>query len=544
MPHEQRLEQARAGNADARRELVEIAGLRIARVAMGDSAKDKYDALRELAAARAVTNERGEGPAPGLAALLFGIARGDDGELARAIELVIRAGRRRWGPPERAAVAALVERHGARLGAALALDVAEWAAADPEDFGPIARGIAPALARAGADDLERFGWHRGFEAFVIHERASALVAGWTASPPHAKQLAKALFHAHAQGRPEVIETLEVLWRPDRTVWIRALAEATRGHYGMSHRDEIVAWSWRRFVAHASERAALYEAFVAWRDLWFEQRNKMPGRERPGGGSAVAHLTLWGGLDVEYLSTIVDEVARLARDDEWAELVDVTFDLAIAAPHDRQRQALAGACRIASEVANRIRNHDDVSPAIDAAGDRVLARGEALARDLRASGAVLDEIVANRANDLELEARLIREHRERIAERTRDALARAADQARRAAEIEALHAQAAAARAAAERARVAAEAEMRARQPAYLPESIDGEIFFASLPVPSLFAYARMIRRLQTGGVQALAADGVSIEMIAVINQTWSSLFQQRPELAMRFSALLSSVPLS
>jgi hypothetical protein len=59
----------------------------------------------------------------------------------------------------------------------------------------------------------------------------------------------------------------------------------------------------------------------------------------------------------------------------------------------------------------------------------------------------------------------------------------------------------------------------------------------------LRAYARLFRRLSTEpttAVQSLAAEGVSLEMIAVINQTWGALFAQRPELAMRFSVLLSS----
>jgi hypothetical protein len=540
MPHEALLEKARAGDGDARKQLVEIAGLRIARVAMGDSAKDKYDALREL--------ERGEGTAPGLGVLLFGIARGDDdGELRRALELVVRANQRRWGPPERASVAQVIERHGKRLDVGLALNTAEWAAEYPDDIGPIARGIAPALAQAGTEDIERFGWHRGFQDFVIRERASTLVAEtWSASPPHAKQVAKALFSAQAAGRPGVVDALDEIWRrANRTIWVRTLAEQTRGNYGMSHREEIVAWSFGRFCRYEDERAAIYEAFASWRDLWIEQRNKLSARERPGGSSAVAHLKLWGGLDIEHLSAVVEEIKRLARDDEWAELVDVTFDLAIGAPQELQRHALAGACRIASEVANRIRN-GKASAGVELGGDRVIVRGEALARELRESGAVIDEIVANRADDLELEARLIREKRDREAERERDAAERAAEQARRQAEIEAMKAQAEAAREAADAARRQAEADLRARvtEPAYMPQSIDNEVFFSSLPVSSLFAYARMFRRMSTGGVQSLAADGVSLEMLAVINQTWSSLFSQRPELAMRFSVLISTVPLS
>jgi hypothetical protein len=74
------------------------------------------------------------------------------------------------------------------------------------------------------------------------------------------------------------------------------------------------------------------------------------------------------------------------------------------------------------------------------------------------------------------------------------------------------------------------------------QPIDDEVFFSSLPIATLGAYARMFKRLTSGadGMQSLAADGVSLEMIAVINQTWGSLFAQRPELALRFSVLISS----
>lgn len=517
------IEKARAGDGEARKELVDRAGLRIARVAMGDSAKDKFDALREI--------ERGEGrSAPGLGVLLAGIARErDDGELRRALELVLRAGSRRWGPPERLAIGGCVAAHGARLTPELALDILEWAAGFPDSIDDVVRGVAPVLASAHAEQLERFGWHRGFAAFVMTDRAH--VVAWSAQPVIAAQIARALFRVE-HGRVAVIETL---WEqaPDRDVWATALAKEVRGT--RSGIDDLVDWSWERFCTHAGERRALYRAFEAWRDLWIERRNKMSARERPGGASAIAHLELWGGLDIEHLSAVVEELKRLARDDEWARLVDVTFDLAIGAPHELRRHALAGTCRIASEVANRIRAG---AASLDAAGDRVIARGEALARELRESGAVIDEIVANRADDLELEARLIREHRARNAareaeqrereqqQRDRERARAEAEAARRAAEIEAQQ------RAAAMK--ITVEAQVRPTQP------IDEEIFFSSLPAPSLIAYARLFKRLtQADGMQSLAADGVTMEMVTVINQTWASLFAQRPDLAMRFSMLIS-----
>jgi hypothetical protein len=497
--------------------LVEIAGLRVARVAIGGSAKERYDSLREA--------ERGDGPVPGLGVLLEAIARDDDGEWKRALELVTRASSRRWGPPERAAIGDVFARHGARAGAALALDVLERAAGYPEDAEPFVRGAAGALATAHADEYERFGWNRGFQMFVLRDRA--LVLKLAAEPGPAKQIAKALFYARSQDT-SIAAALEAIWTqtPRRDVWVDALADQTRGNYGMSGREEIVTWSWRRFCEHPDERRDLYRAFESWRDLWIEQRNAMPARQRPGGESAVAHLQLWGGLSVEHLSAVVEEVKRLARADEWPALVDLAFDLGSAAPQELRRHGLAGVCRIASEVANRIRAGEG---GLDAAGERVIARGEALAKELRESGATLDEIVDNRANDLELEARLIRETWARDVEITkraaeREAAQRDAEAARRRAEDEARRIQ-----------------DAMRTPPAYTAQPIDDEVFLPSSPAPSLIAYARLYRRMtQPGGVQGLATE-IGMEMIATINQSWSQLFSQRPELAMRFSILIAAI---
>ncbi|HWO23844.1 MAG TPA: hypothetical protein VNO30_34115 [Kofleriaceae bacterium] len=80
-------------------------------------------------------------------------------------------------------------------------------------------------------------------------------------------------------------------------------------------------------------------------------------------------------------------------------------------------------------------------------------------------------------------------------------------------------------------------------PALDLDPIDTEIFFSSLPAPSLLDYARLFKRLTSGdpgAMQSLAADGVSLEMIAVINQTWSAHFASRTDLAIRFSRLISA----
>jgi hypothetical protein len=76
-----------------------------------------------------------------------------------------------------------------------------------------------------------------------------------------------------------------------------------------------------------------------------------------------------------------------------------------------------------------------------------------------------------------------------------------------------------------------------------PMPVDGEVFFPSLPTPTLVDYARMFKRLTSGdpgAMQSLAAEGVSMEMITIINQTWSALFAARTDLALRFSQLVAA----
>jgi hypothetical protein len=307
---------------------------------------------------------------------------------------------------------------------------------------------------------------------------------------------------------------------------------------MRGRAEIADAGWRRFCAHEGERRDLYTAFEPWRDDWIELRNAMPADRRPGGTSAVAHLRLWAGLDIEQLSATVDEAARLARDADWPELVDAAFDLAEAAPHAQRLHALAGACRMAYEVMNRVRDdaRSSLPAGLGAASARLVARAAAIAGRLRDSGAVLDQIVANRVEDFETCIRLIAEANERRA-------ADAAHEAERAARARPPVAPTPPTPLLAPPAPPPPTAPTAAALPAIDPDPIDAEIFFPTLPAPSLLSYARLFKRLTSGDpeiVQSLAADGVPLEMIAVINQTWSTLFASRIDLAMRFSRLIAA----
>ena len=541
---------ARGGDGDARKALVERASLKVARTILGESAKDRYEALREL--------ERGDGPAPGLGVLLAGIARDTDGEVKRAIELVYRAGERRWGPPEREAVGRFAAANGARLGAELALELLAWAAKFPQPVTDYVHAAATALADVGGELVDSLAWRHGFAELcgqIANDAAARdLVMRWTAVPAYGRVVAKALLSRHAQRKGSAVPALELLWEhsPARGTWAQSLGEAVRGNYGMTDRDEIATWSWKRFVSQEAERVDLYTAFRSWRDLWIEQRNKLPRSARPGGESAVAHLALWGGLDVEQLSATIDEAVRLARDTDWVGLVDTAFDLGTNTPVETRPYGLAGTCRIAHEVRNRV--YDEVpTPGVDAGADRLLVRAGALCHHLRDEGLTIDQSVSNRVEDLEDAMRLIQEARarrvestERDRERTEETKRREQEAVQRRAEAEATIARA---HREAEEQRARMEAMMRSRSisatamPAIERTPIDDEMFFSHLAAPSILAYARLFKRLTSGdphAMQSLAAEGVTMEMWAVITQTWSTLFAQRTELAIRFSTLIAA----
>ncbi|HUJ61359.1 MAG TPA: hypothetical protein VLX92_22800, partial [Kofleriaceae bacterium] len=368
---------ARAGDGDARRALVERGSLRLARLALGGDAEGRRRVVREV---------RG----PALAIALAAIAAADgDAALHDAIDGAIRDAR-----SDAPVVAACIARHGARLGPELACDAVEWAARQ-DLLAPVIAGATAALAGASEETIAQLAWRSGFGLVCGH--AGPLVAGWAASPIASRAVARAVFDLHARGR-SCIDALDALWGSE--AWADALAAETAQHAGMSHRASIAAWGWRRFCAAPGERALLYRAFRPWRDAWFELLRAMPAAERPGGGSAIAHLQLWGELDRERLSATVEEAARLATPGDWLAMIDVAFDLV-----DGSLATLAGACRIAAELTQRIRPRDADRAPYAAAAQRLIERASALAGQLRTSGAVLDPIASHRADDLELEARL-------------------------------------------------------------------------------------------------------------------------------------------
>lgn len=536
------VERARGGDSTARNELVARTSLRGARVILGDAAEARLDLVRELA--------QGDDRFGGMAELLCAIVRDGDRALRDAFERVYRARRDRWNREEIAAAAQVAEAHGARLGGELALELVEWSE-EP--------GFVQAALKACADvpekELEPLAWRGGFERMVVRAPDSELVLRWTTTPVAAKAVGKAVMSAHARGDGRALPALDVMWTRAANREVLAAGIAAGASSGMSGADEVSAWAWRRFVAHPEERAHLYKA-LPWREAWKERRAAEPIATRPA-PSAAEHLKLWGGLDLERLSETVDDAVRIARPDELAALVDVAFELANVAPREHRLHALAGACRIGYEVRNQACDGDGETEYVREAADRLLARIEATAGAVRASGGMLEQYVANRVEDLEDTAKMIRDARARRAERAKDAAEReerkkqqeeqrrqaeeVAAAARAQAQAQAQAAQEAAAAAAAARAAVAAQLAAAAKP---LPANpIDDEIFFSALPAaPTLGAYVRLFRRISRDpmGVQSLAADGVTMEMFAVITQTWSAMFASRPDLAMRFSQLVSA----
>ncbi|HEY4242437.1 MAG TPA: hypothetical protein VGM88_21615 [Kofleriaceae bacterium] len=520
---------AHANDPEARKTLVAAAGLKGARAVLG-TPKEHDAGLRELVDDR--------GPAPALA---YYLASTDDAP--RTSERVRRARVDRWGPAERDAIARFVALHGARLGAEEAVEQIELLATYPDGvaLATASDGAWEALAETSleADEHVRLQWQPGFQILLAAVRAPVPPAllRWIARPVPAKIVARALFASRERG--SVMAAIDAMWAAAQRqdVFADAIADATSQSRGMAGRDELVAWSWARFCARPAERVLLYRAFRPWRDLWIEQRNQMPREVRPGGESAIAHLLLWGSLDLEKLSETVDEAVRLALPGDWVGLVDAAMDLATAPPRELQLHALAGACRMSFEVRNRAMDGD---AAIEPAATRYLARADALTSSLRSRG-ILDQWIANRVTDLEDSARMIREAREKRAGREREIAEREQQRLERERQQEAQRRET--------EARIAeAKAEAAARMALFSamprpPHPIDHELFFPQLPVASVYAYARMFKMLQKpNGMQSLAAEGVSPEMLAAVTTAWSSLFATRPELAQRFSTLLQELP--
>lgn len=543
----------------AQKRIAATASLRVARVVIGSSTKDKLAVIREIGGKDGV-------PAAVLPFVLASIGTPTGDELRSAYDQIRRHRARELGVVVTHAVGDFVRATALDAPPRDVLTMLDWAAGDDLDDGdhirPFVAAAVAVLDRVPATGLDEYRFATGMTQFfaLAGAEGSALLDRWLAAPATGELVLRRMFDAHDKrqksGGPDrrVVDWLADVWvrTTDRDVLSGALAIATSQHGSITGRDWFVDWGWARFVAHPDERAALYRAFAPWRDDLIARRNAMPRRERPGGASAVDHLAVWGPLDLDRWTEVIEEAARLATVDDWRGLVDTAFAIAKAAPRDQRMAGLVGACRIGQLLTNRVREAD-APPALDPAVDAYAAHATAVIGALRDDGLELDRLVANRIEDLETSTRLSLEARaKRIAAAEREAQ-RAEDQRRR--EEEQRRREDDQRRAAEEQQRRQAElAAALAAAPAPPPPPagpsltalpqleltpVDREPFFTGA-LPTLVDYARfMVRMRMVGDAMAVMRDhGLDPLTFSTVAQAWSQLIARRQDLAARFGAMM------
>lgn len=466
----------------------------------------------------------------------------------------------------------------AELGPERALDLLRWAVdtddsarpfRDHDEVAPFAAVAARALAAlpAARATVELHGVDR-LVAVATTGAPFALLLGWLGhadSAPYALRRVFALQgYLGSYARPpdrRGIELLLALWAavgPDGQATLApVLAEAAGRETGSAARDDLVAALWQRFLEHPAERAALWQATAAYRDLLEERRDHDPRADALDGGEPGARFALYSAFDLRAAPRLLQRIVERAADHpSVVGLTPVVLARAGALLEaGEHRHGMWLFASWSSEIVNRFRSDDRREVWRGAAlglaeASRALAAIRARTRpnDPADSLATFDQQIET---ELRLAAEVVEhEEDERARERERALAAERRVAERRAAAEERAAAQRAVAeaherdmaqRAADAAARLAAaQAAIAAATPAAGVVALDHEPLLAGHPLPTLADYAGVLRALQGGAdVMALfAARGLTPQSWAACAGAWSALLAARPDIAMRFVALL------
>ncbi len=480
------------------------------------------------------------------------------------------------------------------------LDLLSWAIGGPSDaqcrtdstdITDLMAAVGQSLLSISPTELQSIMFHDGLGQFLLLSECSAptmidIFDRWIVEPTMGALLMRRLLDLHdARNRhatdlralPQVI----AMWERGihRVALTEHLGTSTANHRHLANNTVLIDWMWSRFCAMPNERTALYQAFGGWRDIILELRNQMPRQQRPGGESPAAHLQLWGGLDLERITSVLEEAEGMADDDDWLALTDVAFNL-LRQPLPRQQiMALVGVCKLGHHLFNEWRD-GEAAPGLCSAVDRFEQFGQQVVDEMKRDG-MLDADFKRMLGNLTELLQLFTTRHEELAERQAElderereqrerAIQRETQQADIARQIAAAHEQARmqqqemmamqarmqadiAAQIAAQQA--AAHAAMAAAQtvavgPAIIGrwsmpnpvEGIDFEALCPTLPLINLVDYARVLVRLSRGGnpLTVFPEHGLDAMSFAGCSQQFSTLFAIRPELAQRFAALMSA----
>lgn len=475
-------------------------------------------------------------------------------ELAHdALRMIERVPFRERTPTERTALGALATRVAARRGVERMLELLAWAGVE----GGGAQELAPFVAAArtallGTSARERVE-ARALDAFLRLAHDEDLAPLDEALLDHelgARLLGRVLDLWARRDHHDVdavwLEARMGRWWSARPTSVEAWSGALSARSGMSGRDEVVAFFWRRFCARADERVAIAAALRPWSQLLHEARAAAPAHDRPGGDDVVAQWEVWSAAEPHDMWRLVDELNPTVPAARLATFAERVFDAAEAVVGARPRTGIVTVFRVCAEIANRVRQHE-ASEELDAAAAVIERRMPSFGERFAAARAA-DEGergAEHFLDDIATERRLIAEVYERRHER-------AAREQQRLEQQRQLHERLEQQRLEQARRDEAASIAVRAspspeRSALVLPEpdfprgGIDDEPFIAGPGPRSVVEYAQLLKALQRGNdaLAVFAAWELDAASWAACANRWAALMCARPDVAMRFAALLS-----
>ena len=495
-------------------------------------------------------------PLPGrlVPAVLACVAQGGD-ELAReALRVLQRTPFVSWAGEQRVTLAAVVNGAATRLGAELVVQVLAWVVVD----GPPASAIAPfaraaRAALAGAPLRERVDV-RALEVLLR-------VAGDDELTPLDDVAADAELGARLFGRVldlwarrehagvDVgwLERRCARWWSTRPASVAAWARALGSRTGMSGRDDVVAFFWRRFCAHPEERVAVAAALRPWSQLLHEVRDAAPPSERPGGDELVAVWDVWAAAEPHDMWRLVDVLNPAVPHARLAAFAERVFDAAEGVVAERPRTGIVTVFRVCAEIANRVRHHD-ANEELDHAAAVIERRMPGFAERFAAARATDDTErgAEHFLDDIATERRLIGEvyqrRREQAArEREREDQRRLAEQRREAQRLEQQRRDEAASIQVRSSPGHASAPRLTLPEPDFPRGGFDDEPFIAGPGPRTIVEYAQLMKALQQGhdALAVFAAWHLDAASWAACATRWSALMMSRSDVAMRFAALLS-----
>ncbi len=571
--------------------LAKCGSLGIMRALLNGSVEEKLTMLRDIERNGGLTTQQ-------LPLLLQGVSGMADREHQAVCRLFQRRKRSEYLEPDVARIAAYAATMGITDAVMLRqerLDLLCWAVGAPSDpqcrtdtsaITDLMTCVAQALRSITPVELRSLMFHDGLGQFLLLAEPSApttidIFDRWIANTAMGAILMRRLLDLHDVRNRHTTDLRGLLhiiamWErgTHRTAVVEHLGTATANHRHLPQRTVLVDWMWSRFCALPDERAELYQAFSGWREDILQLRNQMPRQQRPGGESAAAHLQLWGGLDLEQITTVLEEAEGMADDEDWLALTEASFRL-IQQPLPRQQiMALVGVCKLGHHLFNQWR-YGQAAAGLCTAVACFEQNGLQLAAEMKRDGMLDSDFKRMLGNLTELLA-LFAKCREEQAERQAEIDQRERQQREHAIQLETQQADIARQIAAAhDQARVQQQAvlAMQARMQADITaqiaaqqaaahattvdnrptaigrwampnpiEAIDFEAMFPTLPLINLVDYSRVLVRLSRGGnpVTVFPEHNLDPVSFATCSQQFSALFAARPELVQRFATLMAA----